>query len=150
MSLVDAVHDDTLRSLIAADAVAEAEKAVRERSGFSGVSAQLGLETINRLRPGFLERHVHAMLPEMARAVEPHWDIGCSSGDARAHLKSNADAVTADLLAVADAYVGSATDQKAIAVYNQLRPRATRRISEQMPRIATFIERHTPPSGISE
>jgi len=149
MSLVKALGNGSQRSVIAADAVAQAEAAVRSRPGFGGVSAQLGFETINRLRPGFLERHVHAMLPDMARAVEPHWEAGRSAGGERAHLVANAHVVTKDLLAVADAYVADATDRKAIAVYNQLRPRATRRIAEQMPRIAEFFERHTPPTGIA-
>lgn len=148
MSLVETLRDAARRAHIAADAVAEAEEAVRSRPGLAGVSAQLGLETINRLRPGFLQRHVHAMLPDMAQAVEPHWLAGRAIGGERAHLEANAHTVTEDLLAVADAYVASATDQRAIAVYNHLRPRANRRVTEHMPRIVDFIERHTPPSPL--
>ena len=146
MSLYKVVSDHRTRSDVAADAVAEAESAVRDRNGLGGFSAQLGLETINLLRPGFLERHIHAMLPAMALVIEPHWNDGVASGDGPAHLEQNADAVTGDLLDVADAYVAGANDAKAIAVYNQLRPRAPRRVAEQMPRIARFIERHTPPA----
>lgn len=144
MGLARALQDKDTRRLVSADAIAEAEKAVRERSGIRGVSAQFGLETINRLRPGFLERHIHAMLPDMARAVEPHWEDGIATGDPCGYLKSHAVGVTAALLQVADAYVEQASDTTAIAVYQQLRPRADRRIAEQMPRIAGFIQRHSP------
>lgn len=143
-SLSNALQDAAIRRSVAADAVAEAEAAVQQRSGLRGVAAQLGLETINRVRPGFLERHIHAMLPDMADAVEPHWRSGMLAGDPTRHLEANAAEVTESLLAVSDAYVDNATDAKAIAVYQQLRPRAPKRISEQMPRIACFIERHTP------
>lgn len=144
LSLVDALRDEPRRIAVAADAVAEAENAVRNRAGLGAMSAQFGLEAINRLRPGFLQRHVHAMLPAMAVAIEPHWLRGSEQGDGRAHIEANAQAVTEDLLAVADAYVASASDGKAIAVYNQLRSRAPERVAEQMPRIAGFIERHSP------
>ncbi|MFT7650853.1 MAG: hypothetical protein ACI8Y4_005628 [Candidatus Poriferisodalaceae bacterium] len=144
VSLVDALRDEPRRAAIAADAVAEAENAVRDRTGFGGMSARFGLDAINRLRPGFLQRHLHAMLPEMALAIEPHWRRGSAQGDSGAHIEANAEAVTKDLLAVADAYVATARDSKAIAVYNQLRSRAPERVAEQMPRIADFIERHSP------
>jgi len=145
MSLSQRLDDDVTRAEVAADAVAEAEAAVAERTGLSSTTAQLGLELINKLRPGFLERHVHAMLPDMAEAIEPHWNAGLAAGDAPAHLAAHAEAVTSDLLQVSDAYVALARDPKAIAVYNQLRNRADRRIGEQMPRIAGFIERHSSP-----
>jgi|GEM_PF-731388 len=149
MSLSIALENEQVRQAVAADAVAEAESAVKERSGLRGVAAQLGLETINRVRPGFLERHVHAMLPDMAVAIEPHWLDGVAAGDPVGHLEANSATVTESLLAVSDAYVGDATDAKAIAVYQQLRSRAPKRIGEQMPRIARFIERHTPADGTS-
>ena len=104
----------------------------------------VGFETITRLRPGFLELHIHAMLPDLAHAIEPHWQTGVEDGAPHDHLVAHAEVITIDLLAVTDAYVGRASDTKAIAVYEQLRPRAPRRIAEQMPRIAMFIERHTP------
>lgn len=145
MSLSEALQDPELHAAVAADAVAEAEAAVAARTGLRGVTAQLGLATINQLRPGFLERHVHAMLPDMAKAIEPYWRAGVSEGDPTRHLEANANDVTAALLAVTDDYVEQASDAKAIGVYHQLRPRAPRRIAEQMPRIAGFVERHTPP-----
>ncbi len=147
VTLFDALQDHARRDEIAADAVAEAAKAVGERPGFGGISAQLGLDSINRLRPGFLQRHIHAMLPAMALAVEPHWKTGVALGDPGAHLNDSSTEVTAALLGVADAYVAQASDAKAIAVYEHLRQRAPRRIEEQMPRIARFIARHTPPSA---
>ena len=143
MSLLRALNDQARRDEIAAAAVAEAEAAVRARSGLRGVAAQLGLDTINRLRPGFLRRHVNAMLPDMARAVEPHWDEGVAVGDPTAHFEANADMVSHDLLAVTDNYVEQASDDRARAVYHRLRARAPMHVSEQMPRIARFIAEHS-------
>lgn len=76
MTLRRALNNPDHRRLVAADAITEAEIAVGERSGLTAIAAQLGLDTINRLRPGFLEGHVHALLPAMAAAVEPHWRSG--------------------------------------------------------------------------
>lgn len=145
MSLHTTLGDPHRRQLIAADAVAEASDAVSERTGIAGVAVRLGLDTINRLRPGFLLRHVDAMLPDLALAIEPHWQLGQATTTGRVHLELNAFVVTNDLLVVADAYVARASDRQAIMIYNQLRVRAPHRISEQMPRIAAFVERHTPP-----
>lgn len=144
MSLSRRIGDPDVRAAVAADAVAEAELAVKGRGGIRGASAQLGLDTINRLRPGFLERHVHAMLPDLAQAIQPVWEQGVAAGDPVAHLNQEAEEVTGALLTVTDAYVSSASDAKAIAVYERLRPHAPDRISAQMPRIARFIDRHTP------
>lgn len=144
MTLRRALDDPHVRASIAADAVTEAAAAVNERSGLRGLAAQLGLQTINQVRPGFLERHIHAMLPGMAEAIEPYWEAGLASGDPTAHLEMNADEVSTQLLTVTDAYVDQAADARAIGVYQQLRARAPRRIAEQMPRVAAFIARHTP------
>jgi len=71
MPLRERLKDSKTRTAIAADAVAQAEAAVEERSGLRGAGAQVGLDTINRLRPNFLHRHVHAQLPAWAEAIEP-------------------------------------------------------------------------------
>jgi len=147
VSLTDTVNEPEQRSAIAVDAVAEARAAVRARSGLAGMAARVGFDTITRLRPGFLEQHVEAMLPDLALAIEPHWNAGIAVGSAATHLAEQAPQVTADLLHVTDAYVDNAVDTTAIAVYRRLRPFAPARIQEQIPRIANFVERHSPADG---
>ena len=75
MSLVRALKSPERRNKIAADAVHEAEAAVAARGGINGAAAKLGLDTINRLRPGFLQRHVHALLPDWAEVLEPYLSL---------------------------------------------------------------------------
>lgn len=141
MSLVDAVSDPARRRTVAAEAVREAEAAIRERRGLQARAARVGLDTINLLRPGFLERQVHLLLPAMADAVEPWWRQGTAEGDPIAVLERDAAPVAEALLEVTDAHVARADDRAAIAVYQRLRPAAARRVTEQMPRIARFVER---------
>jgi len=143
MSLVRALKSPERRNEIAADAVHEAEAAIADRGGINGTAAKLGLDTINRLRPGFLQRHVHALLPGWAEVLEPYWQEADSQRGLAAHLVEHNTVVADALLAVTDEYVSRASDAKAIAAYNHLRPRANERVAEQMPRIASFVERHT-------
>ena len=142
MSLVRALKSPERRNKIAADAVHEAEAAVAARGGINGAAAKLGLDTINRLRPGFLQRHVHALLPDWAEVLEPYWQESNNDQGLAAHLVEHNAVVAKELLAVTDAYVSRASDAKAIAAYNHLRPRANERVAEQMPRIASFVERN--------
>lgn len=110
------------------------------------MAARVGLETIHRLRPGFLERHVELLLPELVEAFEPHWLAGEDSGDTSSYLSVHATAVSHDLLAVTDRHAAQASDQTAVVVYERLRPMALGRITEHMPRIAalvqTWVDRH--------
>ena len=142
MSLVRALQSPERRNEIAADAVHVAEAAVAARGGVQGMAAKLGLDTINRIRPGFLVRHVHAMLPDWAEILEPYWQESDSHEGLAAHLVEHNTVVAEELLAVTDQYVARASDAKAIAAYNHLRPHANERVAEQMPRIAAFVGRH--------
>lgn len=142
MSLSDAVADTQRRSSIAKAAVVEVAAAIRARSGLKGLAAQVGLDTINRLRPGFLEGQIDVLLPGMAEALEPWWHDGLESGDAPQWLNGHRLQVAEDLLTVTDEYVAQASDQVAIAVYDRLRKQAPVRIAHEMPRISTFIQTH--------
>lgn len=146
-TLAEVVQDRTARNLIAADAVLEARAAIKSRRGLTAMASGVGFDTIERIRPGLLERHVHAMLPELAGAVEPYWVDGMASGDPTAHFDGHDFEIANALMDVVDNHVADAVDTQAIALYNQLRGHAPKRIAEQMPRLVRFIDRHTSPPG---
>lgn len=125
----------------------EARAAIRSRFGLSALAAGVGFDTIERMRPGLLERHVHAMLPDLAGAVEPFWLDALTNRDPEQYFVEREAAIAEALLLVVDDYVAEATDKQAIGIYNQLRGRAPKRIAEQMPRLVRFIDRHTSPPG---
>jgi len=131
--------------LIAADAVDEARAAIRSRFGLSAIAAGIGFDTIQRIRPGLLQKHVYALLPDLASAVEPFWLDGLDSGRVEQHFENNDMAIADALIGVVDDYVDQATDRQQISIYKQLRGNAPKRIAEQMPRLARFIDRHTTP-----
>ena len=149
-SLRDAVADSERRQAIASDAVDEVAVAIDERGGLKGTAAKIGLDTINTLRPGFLQRHIAHLLPGMAAAIDPYWSEGEQRGDAPGWLDEQRDDVAEALLGVTDAHVDRATDSAAVAVYQRLRKAAPERVAEQMPRIASFVERHLANGGASE
>jgi len=134
------VVDGDDRRQLAQEAVAEAGEAIRSR-GLAGMPARVGLETIHRFRPGFLEHHVELLLPELVVAFEPHWSAGHETDDATDYLIENATAISHDLLAVTDTHAAQASDQTAIVVYERLRPFAVRRVADHMPRIASLVHR---------
>lgn len=141
--LSDAVADPVHRRAIALDAVDEAAAAIRARRGLGGLAAATGLQTIHRLRPGFLANHIEQLLPGMAEAVDPWWAQGLERGNAIGWLEEHRHEVAEALLAVTDGHVASASDATAIAVYQRLRGSAPKRIANEMPRIAAFIACHT-------
>lgn len=142
MSLVEAVGDPVRRDAIAKASMGEAAKAVASVRGLRGVTLRVGMEAIERVRPGFLEKQIHDLLPGFAAAIEPHWQTGVEQGDPSAHLQANGLEVANDLLAVSDARAESSTDATARAAYQRVRPAAPKRIAEHMPRIASFIADH--------
>lgn len=85
------------------------------------------------------------MLPDLAAAVEPYWIAGLSEGAPERHFEERDLEIAEVLLGVVDRHVEHATDTQAITIYNQLRGNAPKRIAEQMPRLARFIDRHTAP-----
>lgn len=149
MNLRSRLGDPTTRRSIAEAAVEEGRLAVRERAGLAAIAAQAGLATIDRLRPGFLERHVYELLPDLASALEPYWLGDIDVAAATAHLEAHRAEATTAMLSVTDRYVERASDATAIGVYRHLRPRAERRVGEQMPRIARFVHRHDASPGHS-
>lgn len=135
-----ALDDPELRSNLADRAVREVAAAIRGKGGLRGIAAQIGFDTINRLRPGFIRRHVYELLPDFAKAVTPHWHEGEAEGDPRTHFIENDAEIAGDILQVADDYVADAVDATAVAVYRRLRGFAPTRIAEEMPRVVDFIE----------
>lgn len=131
--------------MIAAEAVLEARAAIRSRPGLAAFASKAGFDAIERIRPGLLERHVHAMLPALAEAIEPYWIDGLATGNPTAHFEGHDFEIAEALMAVVDDHVADAVDTQAIALYNQLRGHAPKRIAEQMPRLARFIDRNTVP-----
>lgn len=141
-SLTELVDDPGERDTLAAEAVKETERAIKSRRGLKAMVAQVALETINRLRPGFLQRQINALLPGMALALDPWWAEGVEQGDAPAWLNSHPTEVALALLDVTDDHVAAANDAAAVAVYQRVRPQAPKRIAAEMPRIGRFIEKH--------
>lgn len=142
MSLTEAVADPARRDAIAKDSMSEATAAIAAIGGLKGVTLKVGMEAIERVRPGFLEKQIHDLLPGFARAVEPHWQAGLDRGDPEAHLDANGLEVATDLLAVSDERAENSKDPTARAAYQRVRAGAPKRIAEHMPRIASFIAKH--------
>lgn len=143
MSLTAAVADPSTRRRLAKEAVVEARVAIEDMSGLTGKVVLAGFDAAQKIRPGFLEGNVHALLPDWAAVLDPHWAAGQAAGDPEAHLNANALTVANDLLSVTDTYAEGASDQRARAVYERLRPRAPKRIAAHMPRLADFVRRNT-------
>ncbi len=146
MSLRTAVECVDARQRIAAAAVAEARVCVSELAGLRSTVVGAGFDTIQRLRPSFLERHVAALLPGWADVVDPYWaDTPDADGPVsadRERVRSNADDVAAKMMGVTDRYVDRSTDEVAIAVYRRLRPRAEQHIVAEIDRLVSFVDAH--------
>lgn len=131
-------------TLLSADArpraVAEISALVAEEmdraSGISGMVLKTGFKAAQKLGPDVVRKAVNAVLPDMARTLEPRWEARTGSfGQA---LAADGERVADELLAVVDRRVA---EQPAFAaIYKGMRGKARGFVVAALPRLGEVLE----------
>lgn len=134
--------DPTVRPEVVEALVRLAETEVAGKKGISGTMLKTALAGAKKAPGGGVDRAVNALLPGMARALDPHFEARGSRpfGD---HLAdpSRASHVADELLAVADARARSVEGNPLGKVYGRLRGRAKEHVVSALPGLGSTLER---------
>lgn len=119
------------------------ERYVDEAGGLRGLALRGGLAAAKAGRADIVPRAVARLLPEMAAALEPHWQRFRASGgrDFGAYLKEHAGAASEAMMQVADARVAASGHRALAAGYRRLRGTLESELERLLPDIARMIGR---------
>jgi hypothetical protein len=142
LTLVEALQDAERNDAIVGACVRLVEDEVASRRGLSGAALKAGFAAFQRLRPGIVRAAVARLLPELAVAIDPHWQRAVASGDPDGHFRRNAAAIASDLLAVTDRLSARATNRVALRIYKSLRASAGEHVAAAVPRLPDIVRPH--------
>lgn len=139
------MEDPARRERIIRDCVSMVEQEVGDKRGLTGMALKAGFAAFQRLQPGILRAAVDRLLPDLARAVEPHWQAACAEASAERAFCDRAPSVASDLLGVTDRLVGRAKSATVAQLYRSLRPSAADHVAAAVPRLAKLLRDHLGP-----
>jgi hypothetical protein len=132
------------RPAVIADLTALVDAEVAGKGGVSGAVIKAGYAAVKKVKPGFVNHAVGALLPRFVDALDPLWAEYRTSGssDFGKFLAGQPDRAADTLLSVTDARA-RATGREALKKgYDKLRPNAKKHVTEALPGLGTVIERH--------
>jgi len=136
--------DKAKRPAVTADLTTLVDAEVAGKGGVSGTVIKAGYAAVKKVRPGFVNHAVGALLPRFVDALEPLWVEYRTSGggDFGKFLAAQPDRSADTLLSVTDARA-RATGREALKKgYEKLRPNAKKHVIEALPRLGQVIEKH--------
>lgn len=134
------------RPVTTTDLVALAEDIVSNSSGLTGMALKGGLAAARKIDADIVTKIINRILPDVARALEPHWTAFEAAGDPNAdfgtYLDAHADEVTPDLLKVADSNAEGATSPALQKIYKGIRVNAESQVKDHLTQIGTVLQEH--------
>jgi hypothetical protein len=127
------------------DLIALLRRHVAQRGGLKGTAYRTGLAMLERARPGIVDRAAQKLLPKVLARLEPYYARYRSGGGAgfAQQLMAEAEAVTTDLMRLADEQAAAASDgvQK---IYARFRSGAQDEVSSLLPALASLLDARLP------
>ncbi len=143
-SLLEAIANEATKNAAVKDCIALIDDEVEKRSGLSGMAIKAGYKTVKGIKPGFIERVVHDLLPEFARAIDPIQAEAVQKGQpVEAYFQANASRVADALLAITDQKAERSTNKVVKSAYGKLRGIAKANVESAVPGLAAITEKHT-------
>lgn len=141
-TLSTSLLDPTVRPQVVDALVQLAETEVAGKKGISGTMLKTALAGVRKAPGGGLGRAANALLPGVARALDPHFEATGQQpfGD---HLADPARSsqVADELLAVADARARAVEGNPLGTVYRSVRGRAKEHVVAALPGLGATLER---------
>ena len=143
-NLADQLNSPEKKARVVQDCLSLIDAEVKDKSGLSGIALKAGYRAVQGVKPGFVERVVHDLLPEFADAVDGIYQESVSGGTAvRAHFVANQSRVADSLLAITDGKAERSKNKVVKKTYEKLRPSAKKHVEAAVPRLGGLIEKHT-------
>lgn len=147
-SLTEVLTRDEKRSRVVQDCLTLIDAEVADKSGISGMAIKAGYKAVKGIKPGFLEKVVHDLLPEFAAAMDPIYQEALQSGQPiRSYLVQHRSRLADALLAITDGRAQRTKSGVVKATYERLRGSAKKNVEQAVPRLGELIEKHTMTAG---
>ncbi|MFK7998869.1 MAG: hypothetical protein AB8H86_04705 [Polyangiales bacterium] len=144
MSLKQSLENEEKKPLIVEDCLQLIDAEVKEKSGFGGMAIKAGYKAVKGVKPGFVKKVVHDLLPDFADALEPLSEEAVAAGKSvGAHLKANSGRAADALLGVTDSKAERSTNGLVKSTYKKLRGSAKKNVEAAVPRLADLVDAHS-------
>jgi hypothetical protein len=142
--LPDVLTSDDKRAQVVQDCLTLIDAEVADKGGISGMAIKAGYKAVKGIKPGFVQKVVHDLLPEFAGAMDPIYQEALERDKpVRAYFVDNQSRLADALLAVTDGRAQRTNSGVVKATYERLRGSAKKNVEQAIPRLAALIERHT-------
>jgi hypothetical protein len=142
--LADVLNSPERKSQVVRDCLAIIDAEVADKSGLSGMAIKTGYKAVKGIKPGFVEKVVHDLLPEFADAVDPVYQEAVAEGrPVQQHFVAHAGRVADDLLAITDGRAERSQNNLVKKTYGKLRGQAKKNVEAAVPRLGELVEKHT-------
>ena len=142
--LPDVLTSDDKRARVVQDCLTLIDAEVADKGGISGMAIKAGYKAVKGIKPGFVQKVVHDLLPEFAGAMDPIYQEALERDEpVRAYFVDNQSRLADALLAVTDGRAQRTNSGVVKATYERLRGSAKKNVEQAIPRLAALIEKHT-------
>lgn len=142
--LPDVLTSDDKRGRVVQDCLTLIDAEVADKGGISGMAIKAGYKAVKGIKPGFVQKVVHDLLPEFAGAMDPIYQEALERDKpVRAYFVDNQSRLADALLAVTDGRAQRTNSGVVKATYERLRGSAKKNVEQAIPRLAALIEKHT-------
>jgi hypothetical protein len=144
--------DPAGRAELARALAALVREEVARRRGLSGATLRSALATLERLKAGFVERAVAAMLADWIEALEPHyqrhltWCLLATETTFGAHVTAHRDAIAAELVAIAGRKVERSGSRTVRVFFRHLSETASANVAAVVPRLGQLVDAYLYPA----
>ncbi|MGO0574845.1 DUF6918 family protein [Ornithinimicrobium panacihumi] len=141
-SLSTALLDPATRPQVVDALVQLAETEVAAKKGLSGTVVKTAFAGAKKAGEGILRKAANALLPGVARALDPHYDAAAGQPfGAYLSAPARSGQVADELLAVADAKAASVQGNPLGKVYGTVRKGAKGHVEAALPALGSTLER---------
>ena len=129
---------------VVADCQLLIDQEVAGKSGVSGTTVKLAYKTAKSFAPGYLQRMVKSLLPDMVAELEPYWDGYTASGASGFgdYLAKRSDDVSEALLSVTDARAKVSERAVILKAYGAVRGSAAKHVAAALPNVGSLVQKY--------
>lgn len=142
--LADVLNSPDKKATVVKDCLGIIDAEVADKSGLSGMAIKAGFKAVKGIKPGFVDKVVHDLLPEFADAVDPvYQEAKAEDQPVGAYFIAKKSRVADSLLAITDGKADRSKNRVVKKTYSSLRGTAKRNVEAAVPRLGQLIEKHT-------
>lgn len=140
-NLHDILLTEDTRTNLVADLAGLANNTIAAKKGMKGTLVRAGIKTLNGIKPGFMQKMINKLLPDIIKAVEPNiqqWDRSKPLGDV---LEADKEGVVERILSAVDNMTKNSRGLVQ-STYKKLRPTVGEDVTQTLPELGDIFSRY--------